>query len=318
MARMSFLHVACAADEAYVPHCAAMLYSLFRHHPPGALRVHFLHGPGFPAAIVRQLSAWAAGQGADMRFHQIEDSEVSGLPDAGRISRVMWYRIFLPVCVPEADRILYLDCDTIVMDNPAPLFGSDMNGYLVAAVQNIFEKGMERRAHELGLDGAGQYFNSGVLMINLEGWRRERCTERILDFARQNASRLLWPDQDVLNTVLAGRWQALHPRWNCQNSFFYFPHARDVLGAGPLRMATRAPGILHFEGGELAKPWHYLCKNPYRVEYQRNLAHTPWPTQVLEGRTLVNRLLKPLPLTWLLPALRFVRRLQSALGSFKR
>ncbi|HUP91356.1 MAG TPA: glycosyltransferase family 8 protein [Solimonas sp.] len=306
------IHIACAADQAYVPHAAAMLRSLIVRQAARPVQIHFLHGPALPTPQLETLRGMVEALGARILFHPIPDQRVADLPEMGRISRVMWYRVFLPELLPGVDRVLYLDCDTIVMDSLDALWDSDLGANYLGAVNNVFEPGRGVRAVHLGLKGPECYFNSGVLLFNLSAWREHDCAGRVLAFARANSARLAWPDQDALNVVMAGRWLALHPRWNCQNSLFYFAHARNVFGAEVTSAATRDPGILHFEGGALAKPWHYLCKHPYRGEYFAQRAGTPWPEVSIEGRTAVNRLLRPLPMPLLLPALKAVHRLQGA------
>jgi lipopolysaccharide biosynthesis glycosyltransferase len=312
------MHVACAADEAYVPHAASMMHSLLDRAPAGEVTVHFLHAPGLPPGTAAQLESFVGGLGGTLRRHVIDEARVAGLPTMGRISRVMWFRIFLPELLPHVARVLYLDCDTLIAADPRPLFDTELGGAWLGAVANVFEPHMARHAGRLGLRGAQPYFNSGVLLLDLDAWRRERCAERVLALAADPDRRLVWPDQDALNTVLAGHWKPLHPRWNCQNSLYYFAQAAAVFGAAALAEATARPGILHFEGGELAKPWHYLCKHPRRDDYRRHREATPWPLRQLDGRSLRNRLLRPLPMRLLLPALRLMRRADLAFGRLLR
>jgi lipopolysaccharide biosynthesis glycosyltransferase len=204
----------------------------------------------------------------------------------------MWYRIFLPGLLPQVDRVLYLDSDTLVVDSLHPLWDQALDAY-VAAVPNVFEPQYADRPRQLGLPAEQTYFNSGVLLFNLTQMRAANCTEQIVSYARHES--LLWPDQDALNVVLGSRRVDLHPRWNCMNSLFLFPQARDVFGADAVREACANPAIVHFEGPELAKPWHYLSKHPFRADYRRHRAATPWPHFDVEGRTRTNKLLRPLP-----------------------
>ncbi len=304
-------HIACAADTAYVPHAAAMLHSVLSTQEHASLYcVHFLHGPQFADLDRARLKALVERFGSAIKFHLIPDEWVAELPDMGRISRVMWYRIFLPELVPEAQRLLYLDCDVIAMDGLDALWTLDLSNHYVAAVSNVFEQGYGPRIQSLGLKDASNYFNSGVLLLNMSLWRAETCTRKILSFVEERAGELIWPDQDALNSLFAGRWLALHPRWNCQNSFFYFRHANESFPEKTLQEAVRTPGLLHFEGGDLAKPWHYLCKNPFREQYFRHLERAGWPRPAIEGANLGNKLLRLLPKTWILPALRLGERLR--------
>lgn len=302
------IHVACAADAAYLPHAAAMLQSLFARHRDAT--AHLLHGPDLPAAELDRLAGMCKALGGTLRTHPVDDAAVSGLPAMGRIPRVMWYRLFLPERLAGVSRALYLDCDTLVMDDLAPLFALDLDGAALGAVSNVFEQGMEQRASDLGLNAPRDYFNSGVLLMDLEAWRRDRLGEAVRAYALRHADHLVWPDQDALNTVFAGRWHRLHPRWNCQNSLYFFRQSREVFGPAAVDEALYRPAILHFEGGALAKPWHFLCKHPLRGEYHRRRAQTPWPTVSVEGRSLPAYALRPLPLPWQIGALRLGERLR--------
>jgi lipopolysaccharide biosynthesis glycosyltransferase len=211
----------------------------------------------------------------------------------GRIPLVMWYRVFLPELLPSADRVLYLDADTLVVAPLSPLWDEPLDGSYLAAVSNVLEPQYAARPAELGLPATQAYFNSGVLLFNLDAMRADRCTHEILRVARDE--KLLWPDQDALNVVLGARRVALHPRWNCMNSLYLLPEAYDTFPRDVVDDACRRPAIVHFEGPKLAKPWHYLSKHPYRGAYEHHRRNTPWPDVAVEGRTWRNRLLRPLP-----------------------
>lgn len=294
------LEVACAADSAYLPHAATMIHSLLQRHGPAS--IHLLHPEGLDDDVLATMADWVEHHGGTLRVHAIADRVVEHLPALPRLPRVMWYRIFLGELLPQSERVLYLDCDTLVVDSLEPLWATSLDGYLLGAVDNVADAD----------DAPRGYFNSGVLLMDLDRWRNEACAEQIAAFATERGGRLTFPDQDALNTVLGAQRLALHPRWNCQNSLFYLPGARAVFGEDALREAVDSPAILHFEGPELAKPWHYLSKHPYRDTYLAHRAETPWPRVVLEGRTWPNRLLRPLPARAIAPALRARRRLAHA------
>jgi lipopolysaccharide biosynthesis glycosyltransferase len=88
--------------------------------------------------------------------------------------------------------------------------------------------------------------------------------------------------------VLGERRLALHPRWNCMNSFFVFPDAGDAFPPGQLDEAKADPAIRHFEGPDQNKPWHYLCDHELRALYALHRAGTPWPRFRREGMTPGN------------------------------
>lgn len=289
---MAVLDVCCAVQGAYVPHCAAMLHSVLTSSPEHRVRAHVLHGPALPAGARRRLAAMAAGLGGDVVFHEIADDRVAGLPDAGYFTSAMWYRIFLPELLGDVSRVLYVDVDTLALDDLSPLWDLDLRGHLLGAVTNVFEPFRIHRAAELGLSGPEAYFNSGVLLLHLDELRREHATERLRAFATEHGPDLLWPDQDALNVVLGEGRLALAPRYNAMNSIMNFPEAEVVFAADALADARAAPAIRHFEGPGANKPWHAGCRQPQRDAYFRHRRQTPWPRGRLEGlprRALLTR-----------------------------
>jgi lipopolysaccharide biosynthesis glycosyltransferase len=287
---VSTLHVSCAAEgDAYIAHSAAMLHSVLAHSAGHDVAVHYAHGPRFPARAAEQLSAMVERAGGSIQFLAIADETVADLPSTPQFTQAMWYRIFLPELLPDVDRILYLDADTIAVDSLAPLWAADLSGYWLAAVTNVFQQNHMHRPAELGLAGPQSYFNSGVLLMNLAAMRRDGCTRALVDFATSHPG-IEWPDQDTLNVVLGERRLMLHPRWNYMNSMAMFPWSADAFESGALEEARRRPAIRHFEGPAINKPWHYLCERDLRDVYFEHRRATPWPNCEIEGATMRNAL----------------------------
>ena len=109
------IHVACAAEGAYVAHSAAMLHSA--RFQGGDVHVHYLHGPAF-----REQDAFRAFLGAHIDFYEVAPERVADLPADPRFTDAMWHRILLPELLGDLDRVLYLDVDTIVLDDLRPLW----------------------------------------------------------------------------------------------------------------------------------------------------------------------------------------------------
>jgi lipopolysaccharide biosynthesis glycosyltransferase len=312
----TMMHVACAADATYAPHCATMIASLLDHCDPSALCVQYLHPEDLPAATLADLRQMTTIRGAGFRSHAFADGEIAGLPSWPGVRPVMWYRVLLPERLAELDKVLYIDADAIVLDDLRPLWDTDLAGAPLAAVTNVLAAAFAGHAERLGLPDAAAYFNSGVMLLNLARLRDENSCARLIEYGRSH--RLRFWDQDALNVFFHRERRALHPRWNCLNGMFLFPAARKHFGSAELEAAKARPAIVHFEGPGPGKPWHYLSKHPYQRDYLRYRAQTPWPLHELEGRTLRNRVLRLLPTPWILAAIdlehrarRWLRRLAS-------
>jgi lipopolysaccharide biosynthesis glycosyltransferase len=279
------LHVACAADAAYAPHSAAMLDSVLAHRGAGDVHVHYLHGPPFPERSAGLIRGMVEAGGGAITFHEIADERIAGLPEMDFVTRAMWYRIFLPELLPDVDRVLYLDVDTIAVDSLEPLWEIELAESHVAAVTNVFYmRSHAQRPVQLGIEPT-DYFNSGVVVMNIDRMRRDASTRALFDYAVEHANELAWPDQDTLNVILGKGRVRLHPRWNCMNSVLGFPWADEVFGADAVEEARRRPAIRHFEGPTINKPWHYGCESPMREVYFEHRRRTPWPRPRIQGRT---------------------------------
>jgi lipopolysaccharide biosynthesis glycosyltransferase len=277
------LHLACATDGRYLPHIATMLHSALTAAGAPSMHAHVLHDPDVARGGLHALAEMVDRLGATITLHPVDPSEVAGLPEWDRIPTTMWHRVLLPALLPEVERVVYLDADTVVLAPLTPLLDLDLTGHHLAAVTNVPERHMLGHAAELGLSGPARYFNSGVLVMNLALMRRDRSAVELVAYAREHAAALLWPDQDALNVVLGPTRLELHPRWNAMNSVLSFPWAAELLGAEAVAQARAEPAIVHFEGPGPCKPWHLLCNHPWRQRYAEHRRETPWPRWRREG-----------------------------------
>jgi lipopolysaccharide biosynthesis glycosyltransferase len=283
------LRVACAVEgEGYVRHCAAMLHSLLVQHPDAGVRIDYLHGDDTSEKGRRRVAEMVGRMGGAITFHNVPDSWVAGLPIRDFTRKATWYRIFLDELLPDADRILYLDLDLLVIDSLLPLWTTPLDGRVLGAVTNV-PPGPDRYKERPELKG-DPYFNAGVLLMDLDLIRREGIREQLYSFAVQNAARLTLRDQDALNVVLHDRRLPLHPRWNCMNSIICFDYATDYFSEAAVSEARRNPAIRHFEGPSYNKPWHLLSDRESKLRYARHRSQTPWPRVRPSGCTPLNLL----------------------------
>jgi lipopolysaccharide biosynthesis glycosyltransferase len=287
-AREMVFHVSCAVERNYAAHSAAMLHSALVHLPTDRVRIHYLHGPGFPAGPREQLAEMIRSLGASISFVEVPDAMCDGLPTKGFTRRATWYKIFLPDLLSDVDSVLHLDADLVATDSLVPLWDVNIEDNYLAAVTNVFEEHLLEWPTSLGLEGRDHYFNAGVLMLNLSLMRTDGCSRAMWEYGVAHAEELKYREQDVLNAVLARRRVRLHPRWNVMNSLLLFPWGDEVLGSEAREEAQRNPAIRHFEGPSLNKPWHYLCERGMREVYLEHRRHTPWPRVRLEGATPAN------------------------------
>lgn len=297
---MKVIQIACAADDKFLPHCAAMIDSVLSHHEAGRIAIHFLHDSFIDRDMLERLAEFVVRSGAGWQAHEVCEERRSEIEYNRRFGRVAWYRVLLPELLPDLSRVLYLDADTIVCRSLEDLWTMDMKGEPVAAVVNPLYPFMDKAfLSDLGVD-EGEYFNSGVLLMDLAQWRMLGLTDKVLSAAKLLTAQE-WPDQNALNYVFKSMWLPLNPKWNMQNTFFDLP--AHLLPSSARSFEPNNPSIVHFIGPY--KPWHYRCKHRLRYRYWESLKNTPWQNRAMEGFSFKNRVLRLFPeqLGWRLDAM---------------
>lgn len=287
------MQIAMATDDNYAPHAAVVVRSLLTQHSHRHIVFNFLQGSGSTSSLTI-LQGMIEEAGAEYRNIQIPAQWEQRLDAQNNFGLHAWLRILLPELLPSCDRILYLDSDLVINDRLDELWATDLGGMLLAAVTNpLYPHQSPARQKSLGIDDPVQYFNSGVLLMDLAALRREHWTEELVSFAAKNRARIVYPDQDTMNVVLAGRWLHLHPRYNAQAALFEL-NPRDLpFPEEESRHARQQPAIIHYTG--LLKPWLDACNHPLRKLYWHHLRQTPWRDARPQHRHWRNIFLRLMP-----------------------
>ncbi len=160
-------------------------------------------------------------------------------------SHAVYYRLHA-ASVIDADRFLYLDADTLCDTDVSPLLDFCFHGHPAAwSPEAPLALAADRKvAEELGNPADEPYFNSGVILINAPEWRRQKVSERAMDYLATHIPDY-W-DQSALNVVLHRTSARLDPRFNTiANHRSNWPHIRHPYGANDR--------LIHFV--DTPKPW---------------------------------------------------------------
>lgn len=278
-----FMNVVYASNDNYARHLAVSLYSLLDHNRD----MEDIH--------VYVLSMNLSGETKD-QLKKVTDEfrrelaviELGNLKerfsyevDTGGFDLSIMARLFIGEVLPEeTERVLYLDCDTVVLSSLKRLWETDLKTFLLGAVMEptIYPSIKE----EIGLLPSEPYYNSGVLLIDMMRWRKENAQKLLLDFYCSKGGKLFAGDQDTINGALKGRIKPLSPRYNFFTNYRYYRYSHLVrlspvygkLRSKSFKEAKKHPAILHFMGDE--RPWKEGNLNHYRRAYDHYLSLTPW------------------------------------------
>jgi lipopolysaccharide biosynthesis glycosyltransferase len=269
------------ADDRYAVPLAVMGRSLFENHGAGRRITLYVVDGGLSSETKRRLiSSWDRER-MRVEFIPPQFGQERELPVWGRLPPLTYARVFLPLLVPSTcSKAIFLDSDVVIQTDIERLWNLMVGDRSLLAVQDAAvpfvssRDGLQRYA-ELGIPARHPYFNAGVMVVNVGGWRRSSVSERVMEFIRRNAHELNYCDQDGLNAILWRDWEALDPRWQVQPRMM----ARESLPLPHLDPRKRTevsadPWILHFSGR--LKPWIYRGTGVSDRIFYQYLDRTSW------------------------------------------
>lgn len=270
-------NIVIVANEAYIQHSAVMLCSLFETNKGKQFDIYLLTN-GVKDTTCASLQVLCTKYNSRL-FVKMPETELGKelninleeLP-TGQWSTMMYYKLFMPLMLPqECDRCLFLDGDMVINDDIEQLYNWNLENSIIAAAEDIPDciKIKER----LGLKQTDKYINSGVMVCDLNAWRRIEREKPIFDFVKSVAD-IIINEQDVIAMYFKDRLSFLPIRWNMTT--FYFMRVPKIFDKykDELPKAKRHPGIIHFAAP--IKPWFRDCIHPYVGLYKEYLNMTPW------------------------------------------
>ena len=169
-----------------------------------------------------------AAPSVTLHWKTVDASLLTPLPrTTGKVVNATTYlRLFIPKILPEScRRAIYLDCDLIIQSSLSALWNIPFDGSALLAVQDYWipyvssDLGIEKY-HELGISPNSEYFNAGVLVVNLPYWREQKVRKQVADYLAAYKDYRNFNDQEGLNVVLASNWKSIALSWNV-------PHIAD-------------------------------------------------------------------------------------------
>jgi lipopolysaccharide biosynthesis glycosyltransferase len=196
------------------------------------------------------------------------------------VSLACYYRLLIPELLPKnLKKVIYLDSDLIVRGDLEDLWQIDLEENYVLAAQDIWIRFISApegllNYKELGMASGSKYFNSGVLVINLEKWRMDKIAIKAIQYIKENSKYIRYHDQDVLNAILGGKWGELDPRWNCQNTIrSYSSWKESPFSEEIYDNLIHDPYIIHYV--TRLKPW-ISRHTPFKEYFFKYVDMTEW------------------------------------------
>lgn len=241
-------------DSKYIRPLKVMLSSLFINNPGENFCIYLLHS-SIKDDEIADIERFTDGYGQKLFVIKIGDIYFQNAPVAFHYTREMYYRLlaykFLPA---ELGRILYLDPDILVINPVRELYATELDGYLYAAAfHNVLTvKEINRlRLYPYKIDA---YYNSGVLLMNLDLQRKLVDEEAIYNFVEKNRAKLIMPDQDIINALYSRQIKCLDEKLHNYDTRYYKYYKIVTNSTCDMDYIMRNTVFLHFCGRK--KPWN--------------------------------------------------------------
>lgn len=286
------IHIAlafCDPKGTYSRHAAVTAASIFANTTKEVC-IYIIHDDTLTQENREKLESLTRSYGQRIIFVNVENMLDGDSVDLSRLTidgaRGTLFRLLLPDIV-DVDKIIYLDCDIVVNMDISELWEVPIGDYAVAAVRDVWSldylKGVPLpwrldKAWEILGVARGEYFNAGVLLLNLKKLREKyNFLESIADFYSKYKKCITLADQDCLNHIFANDKLLIDEKFN------------HIDADGVVEENLRG-SIWHMAGGA-AKPW-VTCTRPLVDDlYWRYLRLTPYCE---DDNTLIRLMLNDL------------------------
>ncbi|AVT38611.1 hypothetical protein C6W10_21655 [Plantactinospora sp. BB1] len=272
--------IVCAVDDNFELPVRVLLHSLAvtHRHCLDELRVVILHDA---LSLAPRTRIRAHAEQLGLRLELVQSPPVDPrFPVWRRFTAAIYLRLKVHEVLADESRVLYLDSDLLIMDDIRELLTQPLDGFALGAVRDPVRPtlgcgGALPSWDHLDFAADREYFNSGVLLLDLDKCRSTGLLDRASKILAERPEVARFPDQDALNWSADDNWLRLDQRWNTfamsivARRADYLHSAEHVVSLESLLRAEEVASILHFSGRN--KPWQDSCPQSRSRDLYRQL-----------------------------------------------
>ena len=244
------LVLVCGADNNYAMPMAVTLYSAIKNYRGRDQVEIFVLDNGISTSNKRKIDRILSPYRVELHWIITSVEVLRGYPVRGPCTISTYLRLLAPnLLPPQVGKAIYLDCDTLVEADLNELWQEEIFDNYFLAVPNTVngENKLIGDTHlsscpEIVFRKEDEYFNSGILVMNITQLRKDMVTSKSIAFLQRWTSLVRHADQDALNAISIGKWKKIKSKWN-----FFVKETRWA------EFCSEPSGILHFTGRK--KPW---------------------------------------------------------------
>ena len=289
----SKIEIVASTDKWCVMPLGVMITSVCVNNPNVAITFHILHDDSVSDKDRSDLEDTVAGfKGKTIAFYAVDITRfpcLQSVPLELGYPQSAYYRLVLTELLPPIPKVLYLDADIIVRHSLMALWNTDIEDSAVGVVPDGLE-GTKEFYDRLDYPSRLGYFNSGVMLINLNYWRRHNLVTVFMDYLQENTRKLFLPDQDLLNYIFKDCKITLPITYNFTTGFLWTEPQYDYRKyEKELLEARKDPVILHFAGNQPWIAYNPQPPHPFASSFFKYQNMTKWKGRKIDKRSYFVR-----------------------------
>lgn len=276
--KKSEFNIVFCVDNIYSVYLTVTVNSIIKNNNDIRIIIHVISNYISDTNLRRLFDVINKSKNVELRIHLIDDNILEPLKTTKNWTIQTWYRILIPdILGIDVHTALYLDADTIITGSLKELLLIDLTDKAVAGVPeaNYFNEEYYKR---LNYEIEKGYICAGTLLMNLDFWRKNSLTKKMIEWAKRNYSILKMLDQDAINYFCRDTKLILSLKYGVVQWFFINENFYQGSFLSQLREALESPIIIH-----------YAFCNPWEKDSQRHIMFNEWEKYNRNLRNPVKR-----------------------------
>lgn len=269
------MHLLYITNDAYVPHVATTLASVFENNRDMSFDVHVM-ATDISDENNNKLQHFVKSyhHHLDVKVINPNDLEID-LSVCGKWGIFPSLKLYAADLYPNIDNMLYMDADMICIGSIKSIEQIDMTNWYVA--ESTDEAASLKHKERLSMPSNAFYGCAGLVYFNLAAWRRDNVRQKCFAYFNdpQNKDIIKWGEQDVINKVCMGHIYELPIEFN-MFSHYYLHHGRAIPSKYKDNFEEHKKNAVIIHYIDACKPWFKDNQFPLKKYYWQYHALTPW------------------------------------------
>ena len=287
------MNIAYSCNDNYIPQTGISMISLFENNKTASSIIVYLIAKDVSDNNLEKLREIADSY--QRKFVVVDFDDIAydlNLSNTGRHIATIYSKVFFSR-IEGVDRMIYLDSDTVVVSSLEKLWDENLDDCYMGVVETFPTKFYK----ELGLPKGDRFFNDGMAICNVAYCRENNLIEKVLKVVEDFNGNPPTLSEGALNKVCYGKVKYISLRYNLMAGILYMcnintEYVSRILhySVEELKKSCEKPVVIHYLTAFYNRPWFKNCTHPYKDEYYKYKALSPWKDEPLKNGDLPFRL----------------------------